>query len=279
MAAFGAVASFRFDSRAARYRYNGCDRFLERTCDDAHLLVFPAHRFRHRRRVLPFAEGLHRPVRLLRQAKREPLHGLGALHRATADGRCGIRGRGSHRPAARVLLVQPLRRRESQGHRRALRGLPAPSVHAARSGACGKRARAHVTSEQPLPRVSGPHRAFRAPGGRRPAPRARGGAVHVGARLSRAVAIGSGRRAFGDSLGARWQGGALAQAEASRRASVLLEGFAGQLDRRRCARHGGPLPLRRRVLLRLHARAARSQARPTAREHVPGGDVPRFRGP
>ena len=242
----------------------GGNKFPERIAHDPRLHVFPTRRCRHRRRVLPFAEGLHRPVRLLRQAKREPLHGLGALHCVTTDGRCGIRNRGAYRPAARVLLVQPLRRGESQGHRRALRGLPAPSVHAARGGARGKRTRAHAAGEQPLPCVSGPHRAFRAPGGGRPASRARGSAVRAGARLARAVAGGSGCRAFGHSLRARWQGGALAQTEASRRAPVLLEGPAGQLDRWRCARHGGALPLRRRVLLRLHARAARSQARPAA---------------
>ena len=104
----------------------GGNKFPERIAHDAHLLVFPAHRFRHRRRVLSFAEGLHRPVRLLRQAKREPLHGLGALHRVIADGRRGIRNRGAHRPAARVLLVQSLRRGEPQGDRRALRSVPAP---------------------------------------------------------------------------------------------------------------------------------------------------------
>ena len=181
----------------------GGNKFPERIAHDSRVHVFPAHRFRHRRRVLPFAEGLHRPVRLLRQAKREPLHGPGALHRVTADGRYGIRNRGTYRPAARVLLVQPFRRGESQGHRRAFRGVPAPSVHAARGGSRGKRARAHAAGEQPLPRVSGPYRAFRAPGGRRSASRARGGAVHAGARLTRAVEGGSGRRAFGHSLGAR----------------------------------------------------------------------------
>ena len=127
---------------------------------DQDLLVHSAHRSRHGGRLLRRAEGLHRPVRLLRQASAEPAYGPGALRRAALAGGRGVHVAGPGGAPAGVLLVQPLRRGQPAAVRPAVRRVPERGAHAAGDRALGERNGRVPAGEQPGPGVRRPRGAL-----------------------------------------------------------------------------------------------------------------------
>ena len=156
----------------------------ERGPYDEDLFIHATDRSRYRRRVLRAAKRLHRPVRLLSQRPPRPLHGHGALHCAACARRHRMRARRPRRPAARLLLVQPFRRREPVADRRAVRGISPLEVHAARSDPRRGRSRRVFAGELVEPGLSWPHRAVRPPSRRCAAPQPPHHPVQAGARLA-----------------------------------------------------------------------------------------------